>query len=147
MHNHLLHGLFDPKILFQTFLVGGGELSHSDEQRTGSVGTGKPFQSGLHHAGGTCGVEVGDIHTQGGKHLHGLLNGVGDIVELKIQEDLMSATLDLANDLGTLCVVQLHADLYERLLFLELIQECKNIFFACEVASHDHVFTHDALLL
>ena len=43
-------------------------------------------------------VDVDDVHVQRGKHAHRLLDGVGYVVELEVQENGVSAALDLAHD-------------------------------------------------
>ena len=46
---------------------------------------------------------------------HGLFHGVGDVVQLQIQEDLVAPGLDLPDDGRAFGVEQLHADLHEGL--------------------------------
>ena len=41
-------------------------------------------------ARGTGGVEVDDVHVQRRQGGHGFFHGVGDVVELEIQEDLVA---------------------------------------------------------
>ena len=56
---------------------------------------------------------------------HGLFDGVGNVVELQIQKDLVSPRLDLPHDLRALGIEQLHADLHiglARLVF-KLVQK------------------------
>ena len=125
-------------------LVGGGELGHGNQDGTGTVGTGQALQSGLHHGDGTTGVEVGHVHVQAGEDGHGLLDGVGNIVKLQVEEDLVATGLDLTDDGGTLGVVQLHADLHEGLSVqtLEEIEECEYLFCAVKITGYNDVFSH-----
>ena len=65
--------------------------------------------------------------SQTGQIFHGLMNGVGDVVELQVQKDLVAAVLDGADDVGAFAVEQLHADLHKGLLLLEFVQESQGI--------------------
>ena len=142
VHDDLVDGLVDEQVLLHGLLVGGGQLGHGNQQGPGAVGPGQALQGGLHHGGGTGGMEVGDVYIQIPQDRHGLLDGVGDIVELQVQEDLVAPGLDLPDDFRPLGVVQLHADLHERLSAGELIQESKGLLRTGKIAGYDHVFTH-----
>ena len=147
MHNHLIQRLLNEQVALHPLLAGGGELGDSDQQGTGAVGPGEALQSRLHHGLGTGGVEVGHIHIQAGEDRHGLLHGVGDVVELQIQEDLVAAGLDLPDDGGALRVVELHADLHKGLLLGELVQKRQGLCLAVKIQRDDDVLTHGARLL
>ena len=71
---------------------------------------------------------------------------VGDVVQLEIQKDPVSAFLDAAYDLRTLGVEQLHADLDKGLLAAEAVEKGVGLFRAAEVAGDNHVFSHGRLL-
>ena len=142
VHHHFVNGLMDQQIPLHGGLIGGGQLGHGNQQGTGAVRTGQTLQSGLHHGSGSGSVEVGDVHIQVPQDGHGLLNGVGDVVELQIQEDLVAPGLDLPDDAGAFGVVQLHADLDKGLPAGELVQKCEGGFCRREITSYDNVFTH-----
>ena len=122
-----------------------GELGHGDEQRAGAVGTGQSLQSGGHHGGGAGGVEVDHVHIQPGEHAHGLLHGVGNVVELQIQKDPVASGLDLPDNGGPLGIVQLHADLHKGLLPGELIEEGEGFLPVFKIQRNDYILSHEHL--
>ena len=85
-----------------------------------------------------------EIDVQVRKNSHGLLDSVGDIVELQIQEDLMTTGLDLLDNAGAFCIIQLHADLQEGLAVTscELVQECKGCLRRGKITCYNYVLTH-----
>ena len=93
VHDHLVQGFMDQKVLLHALLAGGGELRDGDEQGTGAVRPGEALDGSHHHGLGAGGVEIGHIHIQAAEHGHGLLHGVGDVVEFQIQEDLVAPLL------------------------------------------------------
>jgi hypothetical protein len=121
---------------------GRGKLGHGDEKGPCSVRAGQAFQRGLHHGPGPGGVDVHHVHIQPGQHRHGLLHGVGDVVELQVQEDPVSPVLDRPDDVRPRGVVQLHADLHEGLPPLEPVQKRQRLLRRGEVAGDDHVLAH-----
>ena len=123
VHDHLVNGFVNEQIGFHGRLIGGGQLGHGDQQGTGAVLPGQTLQRGLHHGGGAGGMEVGDVHVQIPQNGHGLFHGVGDVVKLQVQKNLVSPGFDLPDDGGAFRIVQLHADLYEGLTAGELIQK------------------------
>ena len=92
-------------------------------------------------------MDIAHIHIQAREHGHGLFHGVGNIVELQIQKDLVATGLDLADDLRPFGIVQLHADLHKGLAPGELIQKGEHLLLAAEIAGDDHIFTHACILL
>ena len=68
------------------------------------------------------------------KRAHAALDGVGDVAELEIEENLVAAALDLAHDLRPFGVEKLHADLHEGLFAGEAVEEGKRFLTAGEVA-------------
>ena len=86
-------------------------------------------------------MEVHHIHIQSGEDRHGPLHGVGDVVELQVQEDLVAPGLDVPDHLGALGIEQLHADLHKGLLpGGELVQEGEGLLTGGEVQGDDDVF-------
>ena len=147
VHHHLGKRLFNPQLPLHALLIGRGQLCHGDEQRTGAVGPGETLQRGGHHGGGTGGVEVHDVHIQRGQCRHGLFHGVGNVMQLEIQKDFMSATANFPHDGGPFGVKQLHADLHKGLFLREAVQKSQCFFLAVKVQRNDNVLTHDVLLL
>ena len=147
VHHHLGKRLFDPQLPLHALLIGRGELGHGDEQRAGAAGPGEALQRGGHHGGGTGGVEVHDVHVQRGQGGHGLFHGVGNVVELQVEEDLMTASADIPHYLRPLGVEKLHADLDKGLFAGKAIQKSQRLFLAVEIQCDDNVLTHDVLLL
>ena len=147
VHHHLGKRLFDPQLPLHALLLGRGELGHGDEQRPSTVGARQTLQRGGHHGGGTGGVEVHDVHIQRRQCRHGPFHGVGNVMQLQIQEDLVAPGPDLPHDGGAFGVKQLHADLHKGLFLCEAVQKCQCLFLAVEVQRNDNVLTHDVLLL
>ena len=147
MHHHFGNGLFNPQLFFQHVLIRGGQLGHSDQQRAGTIRTGQARQSGGHHGAGAGGMDVHQVHIQRGQSGHSLFHGVGDIMQLQIQEDLVAPGPDLPDDGGAFGVEQFHADLHKGLFLCEAVQKCQCLFLAVKVQRNDNVFTHDVLLL
>ena len=121
VHHHLGKRLFDPQLPLHALLIGRGELGHGDEQRAGAAGPGEALQRGGHHGGGTGGVEVHDVHIQRRQCRHGPFHGVGNVMQLQIQEDLVAPGPDLPHDGGAFGVKQLHADLHKGLFLGETV--------------------------
>ena len=147
VHHHFGERLFNEQFLFHAHLVGAGQLRDGDEQRAGAVRAGQAFEGGLHHGDGAEGVEVGHVHVQLRERAHAALDGVGDVAELEIEENLVAAALDLAHDLRPFGVEKFHADLHEGLFAGEAVEEGKRFLAAGEVEGDDDVFTHGARLL
>ena len=145
--DHFLKGAVDADLFLHALLAGGGELRDSDEHRTRTVRAGESLKRGAHHGVRTCGVEVDHVHIEGGEHGHRFFHGVGDVVQLEIEEDLVAARLDLAHDRGALGVEKLHADLHERLLAGEAVEKRERFFLAVKVQRNDNVLTHGGHLL
>ena len=137
----------DADLLFHALLAGGGQLRDGDEQRARAVSAGQALERGGHHGAGACRVEVHHIHVQRGQDGHGLFDGVGDVVQLEIEKDLVASGLDLADDGRALGVEQLHADLHERLFAGEAVEKRERFLLAVKVQGDDDVFTHDVRLL
>ena len=121
VHHHLGKRLFDPQFPLHALLIGRGELGHGDEQRAGAAGPGEALQRGGHHGGGTGGVEVHDVHIQRGQCRHGLFHGVGNVMQLQIQEDLVAPCPNLPDNGGPFGVKQLHADFHKGLFLGEAV--------------------------
>ena len=84
--DHFLKGAVDADLFLHALLAGGGELRDSDEHRTRTVRAGESLKRGAHHGVRTCGVEVDHVHIEGGEHGHRFFHGVGDVVQLEIEE-------------------------------------------------------------
>ena len=69
------------------------------------------LQGGAHHLHGPGGVHIDNVHLQGRQHTHRLFHGVGNVVELEIQEHAVSAPLELAHHFGSLGIEELHPNL------------------------------------
>ena len=86
-------------------------------------------------------MEVHHVHVQAGENAHGAPHGVGDVVELQIQEDLVAPGLDVPDHLGAFSVEELHADLHKGLLpGGELVQEGEGLLTGGEIQGDDNVF-------
>jgi len=147
VQHDLGHGLFNEQILLHALLRGGGQLRDRDEQRPRAVRAGEARERGLHHGLRAGGVQVHNVGPQGREHTHGLFHGVGDVVQLEIEEDGVAAALELADDVRSLGVEQLHADLDEGLAAGEAVEKTERFLAAGEIAGYDDVFTHGGHLL
>ena len=145
--DHFLKGAVDADLFLHALLAGGGELRDGDEERARTVRAGEPLKRGAHHGARTRGVEVDHVHIEGGEHGHRFFHGVGDIVQLEIEEDLMAARLDLAHDGRAFSVEELHADLHKGLFAGEAVKKCEGLFLAVKIQCDDNVLTHGGHLL
>ena len=142
LHHDLCQRLFDEQLALHARLVDGGQLRDRDEKRPRAVRAGQAFDGGLHHVNAARGVQIADVHVQTGQNRHRLFDGVGDVVQLEIQKNLVAARLDGADDRRALSVEQLHADLHERLFPGEAVEETESILRAFKVTRDDNVFSH-----
>ena len=142
----LRHGRADQQLPMQGFLVGGGQLRHRQQDRPGAVGPGQALHGGAHHLRGARGMEVHHVHVQGAQDAHSALYGVGNVVELQIQKDLIAPRLDFPDDGRTLGIEQLHADLDPGLLPGKALQKCQRLLLRGKIAGYDDVSVHVYLL-
>ena len=145
--DHVLKRGVNADLFLHALLAGGGELRDGDEERARTVRAGEPLKRGAHHGARTCGVEVDHIHIEGGEHGHRLFHGVGNVVQLEIEEDLVAARLDLAHDGRAFGVEELHADLHIRPLVSEAVEKGQRALPGRKVAGDYYVFSHCLLLL
>ena len=68
-------------------------------------------------------MDVYHIYVQLGQLAHGAVDGVGDIVELQIEKDLVAAGFDLPHDGRAAAVKNFHTDLDERLFIREPVKK------------------------
>ena len=145
--DHVLKRGVNADLFLHALLAGGGELRDGNEERARTVRAGEPLKRGAHHGARTCGVEVDHIHIEGGEHGHRFFHGVGDVVQLEIEEDLVAARLDLAHDGRAFGVEELHADLHEGLFAGEAVEKREGLFLAVKIQRDDNVLTHGGHLL
>ena len=134
-------------LFLHALLAGGGELRDGNEERARTVRAGESLKRGAHHGARTCGVEVDHIHIEGGEHGHRFFHGVGNVVQLEIEEDLVAARLDLAHDGRAFGVEELHADLHKGLFAGEAVEKREGLFLAVKIQRDDNVLTHGGHLL
>ena len=105
----------------------------------------EPFDRRFHHRDAAAGVQVAHVRIQGGKHRHAALHGVGDVVQFKVEEDLMSAPLDLTDHGGAFGVKQLHPYLDKRLPLLpvKLVEEGEDLLCGRKIQCDDDILAHD----
>ena len=139
--------LADPDLLLHALLAGGGELGHGDEQRARAVRAGETLQRRRHHGARACRVQVHHVHVERRQHRHCLFDGVGNVVQLQIEEDLVASCLDVTDDLRSLRIKKLHADLDERLFSGEAVEKRERFLPSVKVQCDDDVFTHGVRLL
>ena len=94
-------------------------------------------------------MEVHHVHVQPGEDRHGPIHSVGDVVELQVQENLVSPGFDFPDDGGPFGVVQLHADFHKGLVLPggEAVQEPQGLFPRGEIQGNNYILSHDGLLL
>jgi hypothetical protein len=73
-------------------------------------------------------MEVTHIYIEAREYRHSFLNGVRYIVELEVEEDLVSATFEFVHDSRTFCVVKFHTNLYIRLYIAHFVKEAIGLF-------------------
>jgi len=96
----------------------GGELElihageDGDGEELGRVGHGGGgFSSGFEHGGATGGVDGEELGAEGGDGADGARNGVGDVVELEVEEDGVAAMAEFPDEGGAFGDEELKADL------------------------------------
>ena len=140
MSHCLLNGVGDEQFFLHPLLGGAGQLSDGDEHGHFSLCSfGQALFGGPHHVDGAGGVHIGHVDSQLGQVAHGLVHGVGDIVELQIQEHIVAHGFQLADNVRPFAIEQLHADFHKGLFLLELAEEIKSILSGGEIAGDDHI--------
>ena len=111
---------------------------------SGPVGTGEPFERGFHHSRTAARVQIAHIDVQRGKHRHTAPYGIRDVVEFEVEEHLVPAASDLAHDVRTPGVKQLHTYLDERLPFLalKLVQKVVHLLRGRKIQRDDNILAH-----
>ena len=144
MHDCFVNGTVDPQLAAHDFLARGRELCNGNEQRTRAVGAGKPLYRGLHHGNTAARVQIAHVDVQRGKHRHAAPYRVGDVVELEVEKDLVSAALDFAHDIRACGIKKLHAYLDERLpvFALKLVEEGNHFVRRRKIQCDYNVFAH-----
>jgi len=103
-------------------LIHAGEDGDSKElRRVGEAGDG--FGSGFEHGGATGGVDGEELGAGGGGGTDRSGDGVGDVVEFKVEEDGEAAAAEFADDGVAFGEVELEADFEPAAEALELIGE------------------------
>ena len=145
--DHLLQRLFDPKVFFHALLVGGSQLCDGDQQRPAAVRARQSLERGLHHRDRAARMQVAHIHIQSGKDFHGFFDRIRYVVQLQIEEDPMPSGFDLPDDLRSLGIKKLHADLDVRFFFGEPVQKAERLRRGRKITRNDHIFSHINVLL
>jgi hypothetical protein len=108
----------------------GGELElihageDGDGEQLGRVGAGgSGFGGGFEHGGSTGGVDGEELRAEGGDGANGSRDGVGDVVELEVEEDGEVAAAELADDGGAFGDEELESDFEAAAEALELAGE------------------------
>ena len=142
VQDRLVQAAGDEQVFLHPGFARRGQLRHGDQQRALLAGDGQALQGRFHHGLRPGGVEIDHVHLQLGQHVHSLLDSVGDIVQLQVQEDLVPSGFELPADGRALGVVKLHADLDKGALRAEAVQKFQCLRFAAEIAGDDNVLTH-----
>ena len=71
------------------------------------------FGGGFHHSPSSCGVDIDHIHTKRPDNLHSTTDGIGYIVQLEVEKNVMSTPLYLLHEAVSFGIEKLHTDLYE----------------------------------
>ncbi len=143
MHYGVVYARIDKQLAAHSLLARRGQLRHGDQQRASAVGTREALQGGFHHIDGARSVKIAHIHIQMGQDSHRFLHRIGNIVQLEVEENLVSARLDLAHDRRALGIIKFHADLYERFAIGEFVEERQRRRRAAEIACDYYIsMTH-----
>ena len=94
VHNNLIQRTVNQKILLHPFLAGRGQLCNGNEQGACAVRSCQAFQSRFHHCRCTCRMQVADIYIQSRENRHGFFYGIGDIMQLEIEETALKKETD-----------------------------------------------------
>ena len=92
-------------------------------------------------------MEVYHVRARAAQHGHRPLHRVRYIAELEVEEYAVSPRLYLPDDVRTLGVEELHADLHIRPLGPEHIEKGQRVLPGREVAGDYHVLSHCVRLL
>jgi len=71
------------------------------------------FGGGFHHSPSSCGVDIDHIHTKPSDNLHSTADGIGNIVQLEVEKNVVSTPLYLLHEAVSFGIEKLHTDLYE----------------------------------
>ena len=119
----------------ELFGVHAGEDGDGEEAR--GVGGLCGLCCGGHHGGSACGVDG----EEGGSGLRDGVDGggygVGDVVELEVEEDVEAAIAELFDDLVASGIVELHADLEPLAGLFERVHEPESLGGGRVVEGHD----------
>ena len=102
------------------------------EEAWGAGGAGG-FGCGGHHGGAAAGVDGEEGGSGLGGGADGAGYGVGDVVELEVEEDVEAAVAELVDDAVAGGVVELHADLEPLAGFAEAVDQIERLLFVGEV--------------
>ena len=132
----------DQQLALHALLARGGELRHGYEQGPSAVLARESLDRGAHHLDGAGGVDIAHVDVEPRQHGHRLLHGVGNVVELEVEENAVAPALDFAHDGRAFGVEKLHADLQKGFarFVAEQIEEAESLLGRLEVAGDDYVF-------
>ena len=119
MHDDLVNRFRDEQVLPHALLARRGELRHGDKKRARPVRARQPFKRRLHHGDSPARMKIAHVHIEPREHRHRFFHRIRNVVELQIEEDLMTSFLDFADNRRSLRVKKLHADFHIRLFLLE----------------------------
>ena len=111
MAHRVLHPQRDEQFFPERAFIGAGQLRHGQQNGACAVRTGKSAHGGLHHGLSAGGVKIDHIHSQPGKHAHGALHGVGNVMQFEIEKNPMPFFFQHTQKIGSSGIEKLHADL------------------------------------
>ena len=134
----------DQKLAVEHLPGSACKLCDSDYERTRAVTATLPeaFDGGAHHLHATGGMDVDHVDIKTRKDPHRLADGVWNVVQFEIEENLMAALAYAAHYVRATGIEKLHAYFHERLFLLEAVEELENSLRRGKVACYDYFFIH-----
>ncbi|MCY1177824.1 hypothetical protein D9M73_181480 [compost metagenome] len=94
----------------QIFTLHAGQHGHTNQQRLRAAALGQLFTAGRHHAQATGAMHVHHPYPHLGRSLHRHRRGVGDVVELEVQEHFEALVTQGADDFRSAAGEQFFTD-------------------------------------
>ncbi len=92
-------------------------------------------------------MNIAHVNIKGGQNTHCFFDGVRNVVQLQVKENLVSTPFKLANDIRAFGIKKSSIPiLIKGFLSVNAEKEIQHFRFFCKIAGNDYVFTHYVLL-